>query len=100
MVRVIAHSVPLRVAAVCGFLAGLVESSVVGFLALLPFYGRLQETDRVWWLWTCQAGFWLGVLLAALCVGVIGALTEWLILRRIYRAPELFQLLGTFARAG
>jgi branched-chain amino acid transport system permease protein len=43
------------------------------------------------------AGFWLGVLLAALCVGVIGALTEWLILRRIYRAPELFQLLGTFA---
>jgi branched-chain amino acid transport system permease protein len=43
------------------------------------------------------AGFWLGVLLAALAVGLIGALTERLILRRIYRAPELFQLLATFA---
>ena len=42
-------------------------------------------------------GFWLGVLLAALAVGVLGALIEWLLLRRIYRAPELFQLLATFA---
>ena len=42
-------------------------------------------------------GFWLGVLLAGLAVGLIGALTEWLVLRRIYRAPELFQLLATFA---
>ena len=42
-------------------------------------------------------GFWLGVLAAALAVGLIGALTELLVLRRIYRAPELFQLLATFA---
>ena len=28
---------------------------------------------------------------------LIGALIEWLVLRRIYRAPELFQLLATFA---
>ena len=42
-------------------------------------------------------GFWLGVLLAALAVGLIGGLTECLVLRRIYRAPELFQLLATFA---
>ncbi len=41
-------------------------------------------------------GFWLAVLLAALAVGVIGALVELSILRRIYRAPELFQLLATF----
>ena len=42
-------------------------------------------------------GFWFGVLCAALAVGLIGAVTEWLVLRRIYRAPELFQLLATFA---
>ena len=41
-------------------------------------------------------GFWLGLLLAAVAVGLIGALAEWLVLRRIYRAPELFQLLATF----
>jgi len=35
---------------------------LVAFVLLLPFYGRLQETDRVWWLWTCLAGFGLGVL--------------------------------------
>jgi len=42
-------------------------------------------------------GFWGGMLVAALAVGVLGALIEILILRRIYRAPELFQLLATFA---
>ncbi len=41
-------------------------------------------------------GFWGGVLLAALAVGLIGALLEVVLLRRIYRAPELFQLLATF----
>ena len=41
-------------------------------------------------------GFWGSVLLAALCVGLIGALVEVLLLRRIYRSPELFQLLATF----
>lgn len=41
-------------------------------------------------------GFWASLLLAALAVGVLGVLIEVLILRRIYRAPELFQLLATF----
>lgn len=41
-------------------------------------------------------GFWGGVLLAALAVGLVGALLEMAILRRIYHAPELFQLLATF----
>ena len=40
--------------------------------------------------------FLLGILLAALGVGVIGVLMELVLLRRIYRAPELFQLLATF----
>ncbi|HRA77188.1 MAG TPA: ABC transporter permease [Burkholderiaceae bacterium] len=42
-------------------------------------------------------GFWLSILLAALAVGVLGAVIELSILRRIYGAPELFQLLATFA---
>ena len=41
-------------------------------------------------------GFWGAVVAAALAVGVIGILVELLVLRRIYRAPELFQLLATF----
>ena len=41
-------------------------------------------------------GFWGGVLLAALLVALIGAAAEMTVLRRIYQAPELFQLLATF----
>ncbi len=42
------------------------------------------------------AWFALGILAAALATGVIGAVLEVLLLRRVYRAPELFQLLATF----
>jgi branched-chain amino acid transport system permease protein len=42
-------------------------------------------------------GFWPALLLAAVAVGVLGAIVEVLLLRRIYKAPELFQLLATFA---
>ena len=34
---------------------------LIGFLALLPFYGRLEEAGNEWWLWTCLAGFGLGL---------------------------------------
>ena len=44
-------------------------------------------------------GFWPALLLAAVGVGVLGALVEVLLLRRIYHVPELFQLLATFALA-
>jgi len=42
-------------------------------------------------------GFWPALMLAALATGILGALVEIVLLRRIYRAPELFQLLATFA---
>jgi branched-chain amino acid transport system permease protein len=42
-------------------------------------------------------GFWGGVVLAAVFVGLLGAFIEVLVLRRMYVAPELFQLLATFA---
>ncbi|MCA0942424.1 ABC transporter permease [Salipiger pacificus] len=41
-------------------------------------------------------GFWGAILLTGLAVGVIGALVEIVVLRRIYGAPELFQLVATF----
>src|SRR6187455_3332888 len=42
-------------------------------------------------------GWWGGVLLAALIVAALGALIEIVLLRRLYGAPELYQLLATFA---
>src|ERR1043165_1733872 len=44
-------------------------------------------------------GFWGGIVLAALAVAVIGVIVEMVLLRRIYHAPELFQLLATFGLA-
>lgn len=35
---------------------------LVALVALLPFYPSLQDHDRGWWLWTCCAGFGLGLL--------------------------------------
>ncbi|MFS3129224.1 DUF2530 domain-containing protein [Nocardioides sp. Bht2] len=34
---------------------------LVAFVALLPFYGSLSDDGRLWWLWTCLAGFGLGL---------------------------------------
>jgi branched-chain amino acid transport system permease protein len=40
--------------------------------------------------------FILGILATALCTALIGVVLELVVLRRVYRAPELFQLLATF----
>ncbi|MCA0316853.1 MAG: ABC transporter permease [Proteobacteria bacterium] len=40
--------------------------------------------------------FFVGVVASAAVVGVLGVLMEVLLLRRIYKVPELFQLLATF----
>jgi branched-chain amino acid transport system permease protein len=45
---------------------------------------------------TSMLGFWAALLLAASAVGLLGAVIEIVLLRRIYRSPELFQLLATF----
>lgn len=41
-------------------------------------------------------GFWGSIVAASLIVGVIGAILEITLFRRIYKAPELFQLVATF----
>jgi branched-chain amino acid transport system permease protein len=43
------------------------------------------------------AAYLVLLLCAALVTGALGAVVEVLVLRRIYQAPELFQLLATFA---
>ncbi|MGG5886499.1 ABC transporter permease subunit [Falsiroseomonas sp. HC035] len=40
--------------------------------------------------------FFCGVLVSAVAVGLLGVLMEFLLLRRLYKVPELFQLLATF----
>lgn len=39
----------------------------LAFLALLPFYGRLEGRDQAWVLWMCLAGVGLGLLGAEYC---------------------------------
>jgi len=41
-------------------------------------------------------GFWSSVVLAGIIVGLIGVIVEIFVLRPIYKAPELFQLVATF----
>lgn len=41
----------------------------------------------------------LAMLLAAVCAGLAGALAEYLLLRRMYGVPELYQLVTTFGLA-
>jgi cbb3-type cytochrome oxidase subunit 3 len=40
---------------------------LLAFLLLLPFYGRLHDAGKAWWVWTCLAGFGLGVVGWAYC---------------------------------
>ena len=67
-----------------------------GSLYMLGAYFAVTIVPRLLDLWPGPAGFWLGILLAALAVGLLGVVIEVLLLRRIYAAPQLFQLLATF----
>ena len=64
-----------------------------GSFFMLGVYLAVALTDKL----GAGMGFWPSLLLAAIAVGVIGAVVEVVLLRRIYQAPELFQLLATFA---
>jgi len=60
-----------------------------GSLYLLGMYLAVWLSGRI--------GFWAAVPLAAVAVGFIGFFIEFFLLRKIYKAPELLQLLATFA---
>ncbi|MBL0421628.1 ABC transporter permease [Ramlibacter sp. AW1] len=65
-----------------------------GSFYMLGLYTAYTMAER---LGSTVLGFWGAVLVAAVAVGVLGALVEMLLLRRLYKVPELFQLLATFA---
>jgi branched-chain amino acid transport system permease protein len=65
-----------------------------GSLYMLGLYGAYSLIEA---LGRTPIGFWSAVILAALAVGLVGVFIEVVVLRRIYRSPELFQLLATFA---
>ena len=67
-----------------------------GSFYMLGAYIAVTIVPRLLDLSYSPATFFLGVLLSALLVGLIGVAVEVLLLRRIYRVPELFQLLATF----
>lgn len=67
-----------------------------GSLYMIGAYTAATLVPRLLELSFGPATFWAGILVSALLVGLIGVLIEVLLLRRIYGAPELFQLLATF----
>lgn len=63
---------------------------MIGAYVAVTIVPWLLEFDR------SPALFFVGVIISALVVGLIGIAMEMLLLRRIYKVPELFQLLATF----
>ena len=63
-----------------------------GSLYMIGAYVAVSLITR----WPGAAGYWLAMAVAAIMVGLLGALAEMLVLRRLYASPELQQLLATF----
>src|SRR5688572_20285404 len=86
--------------AACGLTIVFGVTRIVNFahgsLYMIGAYVAAALLPRLIDLSPGPASFWAGILLTAIIVGLIGVLIEVLLLRRIYRSPELFQLLATF----
>src|SRR5579859_1413738 len=63
-----------------------------GAFYMLGAYVAFTLTER----FSGALGFWGSIVAAAAIVALVGVVVEMLLLRRIYHAPELFQLLATF----
>jgi branched-chain amino acid transport system permease protein len=81
------------------FLVAAGLSLIFGVTRIVNFaHGSLYMLGMYVAVWLSpKVGFWLAVPLAALGVALLGFLIEVALLRRIYKAPELLQLLATFA---
>ncbi|HUQ76814.1 MAG TPA: ABC transporter permease [Burkholderiales bacterium] len=77
--------------------AGL--SLIFGVSRIVNFaHGSLYMLGMYVAVWLApKAGYWPSVLMAAVLVAGAAALIEMGVLRRVYKAPELLQLLATFA---
>jgi branched-chain amino acid transport system permease protein len=79
-------------------------SLVFGVMRVINFahgsfymFGADLAWQVVQWVHPTGGGFWLAALLAAIGVGLLGALTERLFFRSLYGREELYQLLFTYA---
>jgi branched-chain amino acid transport system permease protein len=81
------------------FLVAAGLSLIFGVSRIVNFaHGSLYMLGMYLAVWlAARVGFWAAVPMAAVIVGILGALVEIALLRRIYKAPELLQLLATFA---
>src|SRR2546421_12509856 len=81
------------------FLVAAGLSLIFGVSRIVNFaHGSLYMLGMYIAVWLApKIGFWSAVPLAALAVAATGALLEIGLLRRLYKAPELLQLLATFA---
>ncbi|HUN69718.1 MAG TPA: ABC transporter permease [Burkholderiales bacterium] len=81
------------------FLVAAGLSLIFGVTRIVNFaHGSLYMLGMYLAVWLAErVGFWGAVPLAALIVAVAGSAAEIAVLRRIYNAPELLQLLATFA---
>jgi branched-chain amino acid transport system permease protein len=77
--------------------AGL--SLIFGVTRIVNFaHGSLYMLGMYLAVWLApHVGYWVSVPMAAVVVAAGGAAVEMLALRRLYQAPELLQLLATFA---
>jgi branched-chain amino acid transport system permease protein len=81
------------------FLVAAGLSLIFGVTRIVNFaHGSLYMLGMYLAVWlSARIGFWPSIPLAAVLVAGVGAMIEVVLLRRIYKAPELFQLLATFA---
>ncbi len=81
------------------FLVAAGLSLIFGVTRIVNFaHGSLYMLAMYLAVWLSESlGFWPSVLAAALAVATLGAALEMSLLRRLYPAPELLQLLATFA---
>ena len=81
------------------FLVAAGLSLIFGVSRIVNFaHGSLYMLGMYLAVWLAERiGFWASVPLSAAIVALAGAAIEALLLRRIYKAPELLQLLATFA---
>lgn len=67
-----------------------------GSLYMLGAYIGVTLADRLMTELGDALGFWVAIPVTALAVGCLGVVLEVVLLRRLYRSHELFQLLATF----
>ena len=81
------------------FLVAAGLSLIFGVTRIVNFaHGSLYMLGMYLAVWLApHVGFWASMPLAAAAVAAAGALVEMAVLRRLYKAPELLQLLATFA---